>query len=106
MSDTEHAAAALAKARAIASIGATVVLDPESDAALGARGALGEDIAANIVARDAATPPEVHAGTHGGVVRGKGREAALHRHHGAEPIGMPPEEPDEPAPAPPPAIEA
>ena len=76
------------RARALAAQGGTVTLDPESDAALGARGALAGDMMGNIEARNNAMPPEVHAGSHGGVVRGRGREAALHRHHG-DPIGMP-----------------
>jgi hypothetical protein len=87
------------RARALASSGATVTLDPESDAALGARGGLAEDMMGNIVGRDAALPPEVHAGTHGGVVRGAGKDAALHRHH-ADPLPAPQPPADEPVPAP------
>jgi hypothetical protein len=85
------------RARALASSGATVTLDPESDAALGARGGLAGDMMENIIGRDAALPPEVHAGTHGGTVMGAAGKAALHRHHG-DPIPVP-EPPADPKPA-------
>jgi hypothetical protein len=83
----------LRKARALASIGATVTLAPDSDAALGARGGLADDMAANIEGRNAALPPEVHTGSHGGVVTGAGADAVLERPHGdSRKIPAPPAE--------------
>jgi hypothetical protein len=76
------------RARALAAQGATVILDPESDASLAARGGMADDMTGNIEARNNAMPPEVHAGTHGGIVRGRGRDAKLHQHLGVT-IGIP-----------------
>lgn len=89
---TPEQEAADKQARAIASIGAQVMLDPESDAALAACGGYAATMEENAAALIAALPAEVRAGTMGGVVKGKLADSALHRLHGADAVpAVPPE---------------
>ena len=68
-------------ARANESVGAQVVLDPASDAALAARGGAGASIEENIGIRNAATPRIIGLShdTVGGTVTGKQDHPQLHR---------------------------
>jgi hypothetical protein len=76
-----------------ASIGAQVILDPASAAALGARGGAGGDIEANTAARNHGTPLIIalsHDKIGGLITGGVGAEPKLHRssprpHHASPP---------------------
>jgi hypothetical protein len=70
-----------AKAQASDSVGAQVILDPASDAALGARGGAGGSIEENTAVRNAALPRIIGLShdTVGGTVTGKMDAPKLHR---------------------------